>query len=57
VEAAGISLISLPIQAGVDFPMYDQNSLPGTSFSCRDRVNGGFYADTAARLVGAEKAD
>ena len=29
--------------------MYDQNDLPQTGFSCTDRVNGGFYADTAAR--------
>ena len=29
--------------------MYDQNELPSTGFSCSDRVNGGFYADTEAR--------
>ena len=36
-------------EAGVDFPMYDQNDLPETGFSCSDRVNGGFYADTEAQ--------
>merc|ERR1719264_1052590 len=36
-------------EAGVDFPMYDQNDLPQTGFSCSERVNGGFYADTEAR--------
>merc|ERR1711936_1039923 len=36
-------------QAGVDFPMYDINNLPETSFSCSGLVNGGLYADVSAQ--------
>ena len=37
-------LQEIPGEAGVDYPVYA--SVPDTSFSCENRVSGGYYGDT-----------
>ncbi|XP_035209879.1 U-scoloptoxin(01)-Cw1a-like [Stegodyphus dumicola] len=40
-----ILIMLLSCIASQDYPTYSEDNLPETSFTCHDKVNGGYYAD------------